>query len=129
MPSESGQPGSDDTEHVREHLANERTLLAWARTGIAVMALGFVVARFGLLVRELGPGVRHVFPLGTSTFFGTALVICGTVLMALSLVRYQRIARAISTGTFRASPALGVVLAVILVASGVLLAVYLLVSA
>jgi putative membrane protein len=36
---------------TRDHLANERTFLAWVRSCIAIMALGFVVARFGLLIR------------------------------------------------------------------------------
>ncbi|MGI0068832.1 MAG: YidH family protein, partial [Nitrosopumilaceae archaeon] len=35
-----------------EHLANERTFLAWLRTCIALMGLGFVVARFSLFLRE-----------------------------------------------------------------------------
>jgi putative membrane protein len=38
---------------VREHLANQRTLLAWIRTAIALMGLGFVVARFALFLRGL----------------------------------------------------------------------------
>jgi putative membrane protein len=46
-----------DTEHrelpVRDHLANERTLLSWIRLSIAVSGLGFVVARFGLFLDEI----------------------------------------------------------------------------
>jgi Domain of unknown function (DUF202) len=33
---------------LSDHLAAERTLLAWIRTGLALMGFGFVVARFGL---------------------------------------------------------------------------------
>ncbi|HGE72837.1 TPA: DUF202 domain-containing protein, partial [Candidatus Poribacteria bacterium] len=33
---------------VTDHMANERTYLAWVRTGITIMALGFVVAKFGI---------------------------------------------------------------------------------
>ncbi len=33
-----------------QHLANERTFLAWLRTCIALMGLGFVVARFSLFL-------------------------------------------------------------------------------
>ena len=33
---------------ARDHLANERTYLAWMRTGIALMGLGFVIAKLGL---------------------------------------------------------------------------------
>jgi putative membrane protein len=44
-----------DSDKVTDHMANERTYLAWVRTGIAVIALGFVVAKFQLLISELFP--------------------------------------------------------------------------
>lgn len=31
-------------EHIRDHLANERTLLSWIRLGLSLTALGFVIA-------------------------------------------------------------------------------------
>ena len=130
MRQADGAPETKPSESaVRDHLANERTLLAWARTGIAIMALGFVVARFGLLLRELGHDLPHTLPQGFSTFFGTALVVCGAVLMALAIARYLRIARQIEQRSFGASPGLGIALATVIVISGVLLAIYLLVTA
>jgi putative membrane protein len=44
-----------DDGNVSDHLANERTYLAWIRMGIAIIALGFVVARFGRFLREFSP--------------------------------------------------------------------------
>lgn len=93
-PPPSPRPAPSES-NARDHLANERTLLAWSRTGVAIMALGFVVARFGLLLRELGHGLPHRLPMGTATLFGIARVVCGTVLMALA--RYLRIARQIDS--------------------------------
>lgn len=118
---------SDD--HARDHLANERTLLAWSRTGIAVIALGFVVARFGLLIRELQPHLAQHVPTGISTFFGVALILFGAGLMSLALTRYLRTGRDIQAGTYRWSPALGIALSAILIAAGIILGVYLIVSA
>jgi len=53
---------------LSDHLAAERTLLAWIRTGLALMGFGFVVARFGVVpattsdcaARFLGTTLRSV---------------------------------------------------------------------
>jgi putative membrane protein len=37
----------------RNHMANERTFLAWCRTGISLIAFGFVIERFDILIREM----------------------------------------------------------------------------
>lgn len=71
-----GADGPKSLGTVRDHLANERTLLAWSRTSIAIVGLGFVVARFAL-------GGKSVTVL--STAFGVALVILGGVALAAVL--------------------------------------------
>lgn len=38
---------------TRDHLANERTFLAWMRTALGLIGLGFVVARLGLFLHEM----------------------------------------------------------------------------
>src|SRR5277367_6618721 len=35
-----------------DHLANERTFLAWIRTSISMIVFGFVVAKFGITLRQ-----------------------------------------------------------------------------
>ncbi len=49
----SHQPDQDRNPHTSDHLANERTFLAWIRTSIAVVSLGFVIARFSFWLDEL----------------------------------------------------------------------------
>ena len=44
--SASGSDGSSGNR-ARDHLANERTYLAWLRTAIGVLALGAAIARLG----------------------------------------------------------------------------------
>lgn len=110
---------------VRDHLANKRTMLAWARTGIAVMALGFVVARFGLLLRELGRALPRRLPEGISTVFGTALVVVGGLLILLATLDYLRSGRAIDRHAYRWSPGLELSLSLMLMLAAVAMAVYL----
>lgn len=87
MPKETGTPMD-----LREHLAAERTALAYVRTGLAFMGFGFVVARFGFFLREIQSvhtnTVAH--SAGLSTWLGTALVLLGVVLTVLSARQYAR---------------------------------------
>jgi putative membrane protein len=113
---------------TRDLLANERTLLAWARTGVAIMGLGFVVARFGLAIRQLTVGGGALAPRGVSTAFGVALVLSGALLLVLAMIRYRWVAQDILHNRVRWDPRLGILLTGLLVVTGLLLAVYLLLT-
>lgn len=115
----------DNPNATRDHLANERTLLAWMRSCIAIVALGFVVARFGLIVRELGANVPHRASPALSTGFGVALVGCGGVLSFLALLRYRSAALAIDAGNYRPSFGLILLLSLGFIVTAVLLIAYL----
>src|SRR5258708_10298427 len=72
-----------------DHLANERTFLAWLRTGLATITFGFVVERFGLLLRELGfKGNTTVIPYHLSPFFGVSLTVLGVIMMMVALLHF-----------------------------------------
>lgn len=42
------------SSHAIDHMANERTFLAWIRTSIGIMAFGFVVEKFVLFIKQTG---------------------------------------------------------------------------
>ena len=103
--------------HVAEHLANERTILAWIRTAIAIMTLGIAINRFSLFLIEFSrsvPGGRaanlHAEQLGI------ALVVLGVIVMLGATWHYLDVARAIDADNYKPSrqrvvlPALAVVL-------------------
>jgi inner membrane protein YidH len=130
---------SDDRRHeavqrpvnpnaARDHLANERTLLAWVRSGIAIMALGFVVARFGLQIRELGLQAPRRTDTWLSTGFGVSIVACGGALVALAALRHGASSRAIDRGDYRPSVGLILVLSTGVIVVAMLLIVYLLIT-
>jgi putative membrane protein len=77
---------------VRDHLANERTLLAWQRTALGVIAIGFLVDRFAL--EDGGSAV-------SGSVLGIALILLGAAVSVVGAYRFMRTEREIDTHTYR----------------------------
>ena len=43
----------ENSNRARDHLANERTFLAWVRTSVAIVVFGFAIGRFAIAMRQL----------------------------------------------------------------------------
>ena len=73
------------SRHVTDHLANERTFLAWIRTSIAVMTLGVAINRFALFLMEMHQIVPQVRDLANRHVekLGIGLVMLGIVMLAV----------------------------------------------
>lgn len=82
---------------VREHLANERTLLAWVRTGVGLISIGFVIERAGVLAAASPVGNVSV---GLSTAFGFALAMLGCLTLVLGVFQFLRNRSRIISNTF-----------------------------
>lgn len=104
---------------VRDHLANERTLLAWQRTALALVGIGFVVDRFAL-------GPEGVTPLGT--LLGVLLIGLGGAISVVGAYRFVRTERQIDTQTYRPSTFAHLVLTGAVVLGAVVLALFVLVA-
>jgi len=120
------QPGPNE---LRDHLANERTFLAWMRTSITIIGLGFVVAKFGILLREVGGSHVHSLTARAGAVVGVALVVGGMATAALAAVKFLRIRRDIDRSVVSFSPTLDIILAVIVGLASIILAVYMIVTA
>ena len=91
---------------MSEHLANERTYLAWLRTSFALLTLGFATNKFGQFMIELRAKSDQAAPMGIlsgSRRFGLGMVILATVLMAFSSWHYQITRKGIESGDYRPS--------------------------
>src|SRR5438874_1698846 len=100
------------SKRVTDHLANERTFLAWMRTGLATITFGFVVERFGLLLRELGLKNAPI-PLTDvhySSFIGIALTILGVILIIVALINFLRIRQAIDKDDYHPQAGFAIIL-------------------
>lgn len=114
-----------------DHLANERTFLAWIRTGIAIMGFGFVVVKFSLFIRQLSIALDQDIVLpekGYSSMIGILLVCIGAVSVLLAFIRYRSIERKLLSQTYFPSFKLSMILTVSLLVIAVLLIIYLLPS-
>ena len=110
-------------QNLPEHLANERTFLAWLRTSIAIIAFGFVVERFSLFLKYFNPGAGSATVNPRATMIGLALIWLGTLLIPVSLWRFLLEQRAIDRLTLKQTGNWPIVaLAVVLAAAGVYLA-------
>src|SRR5271157_4519826 len=93
--------GSENPNRARDHLANERTFLAWVRTGVAIVVFGFAIGRFAIAIRQFMRLEGHVSQsAGLSVWFGTIAIIGGVLLTLAGLLRYRRTRDQLESGTF-----------------------------
>lgn len=71
---------------ARDHLANERTFLAWIRTGFALIAIGLAFSEFT---------ARN-----TAVVYGLFFVSLGFIFLIYSIVRYYDVKAGLDKGVF-----------------------------
>jgi putative membrane protein len=114
-----------------DHLANERTYLAWIRTSIGIMAFGFVVVKFSLFVKQLSLilGKKEIIQAkGYSSVAGIILVSIGAITTFLSYLRYLRVEKQLREEAFRNSALLITVITSFILGISMFLVVYLIFS-
>lgn len=113
---------------VNEHLANERTLLAWVRTAVGIMAFGFVVVRFSLFTKQLslliGKDVGSS-PKEYTSISGVILVVIGIIVLPLSYYSYKRTQEQLNEGKFAEQNVVPFLLVCLIVAISLLLVYFL----
>ena len=127
---ENQETSQKPTANPGDHLANERTFLAWIRTSVAIMGFGFVVVKFALFIKQISLVLntrQTVLPSkGYSTQIGILLVGVGAFLALYSYLRYRNTEEQLLNKAYNPSklPALLLTLAIVIV--GILLVFYLL---
>ena len=90
-----------NSNRARDHLANERTFLAWVRTGAAIVVFGFAIGRFSIAMRQLTSLQGHpVRTAGISVWMGSFTIVAGVMLVVAGLVRYRKTRAQLDAGTF-----------------------------
>ncbi len=82
--------GTSPGSRARDHMANERTWLAWVRAAVNVMIVGLAAARFG------GGGSPDAYSLGA----GAVLVAVGGIGLLYGTSRYRSTNRELEAGRY-----------------------------
>jgi len=111
---------------ARDHLANERTFLAWVRTGAAIVVFGFAIGRFSLAMRQLTALQGHpVQTAGISVWMGSGTIVAGVALVVAGLMRYRKTRIQLDAGTFEPAGFVLDLITILTVLFGLALAAYL----
>jgi putative membrane protein len=111
---------------ARDHLANERTFLAWVRTGVAIIVFGFAIGRFSIAMRQLTALQGHpLLTTGMSVWMGSGAIAAGVMLIVAGLVRYRKTRAQLDSGTFEPAGFVLDLITTLTVVFGLVLAGYL----
>jgi len=116
----------DISNRARDHLANERTFLAWIRTGVATIVFGFAVGRFSIALQAFLQFEGKAAPTpGLTAWLGMISIIAGVLLIFAGLFRYRKTRVQIDTDSFEPAGTIIDLVAVLLAVFGIVLAGYL----
>ena len=111
---------------ARDHLANERTFLAWVRTGAAIVVFGFAIGRFSIAMRQLTALEGHpIRTAGLSVWMGASSIVAGVLLVVAGLLRYRKTRAQLDKDTFEPAGFVVDLVTVLTVVFGLVLAGYL----
>lgn len=113
---------------AKDHLANERTFLAWIRTSLGIMAFGFVIEKFALFFNQITflvgqPKVDSEMKIHNSSF-GLSLIIIGLLICLLSFFQYRNITRQINNENYRPTTLLNLMLTLSILIIGICIIFY-----
>ena len=124
--TENGLAENANPNRARDHLANERTFLAWVRTGAAIVVFGFAIGRFSIAMRQLTALQGHtVRTAGISVWMGSFTILAGLALVVAGLVRYRKTRVQLEAGTFEPAGLVLDLITILTVVFGLVLAGYL----
>ena len=93
--STTTQPKQLNPNRIRDHLANERTYLAWIRSGIALLGFGVVIVR----LRILNPPLASQPP-GNGWKLGLLFSLVGLFTVLFSAQHYFQVRQDIEQDTY-----------------------------
>lgn len=116
-------------QKVNDHLANERTFLAWIRTSLGIMGFGFVVVKFSLFIRQIELILKKDVVAGSqhehSGAVGVSIVVIGALTVIVAFFKYRKTNKQIEAENFTQTSNSITIVAVLIFVIGIILSWYL----
>src|ERR1700688_2732801 len=120
------KPMVENSNRARDHLANERTFLAWVRTSVAIVVFGFAIGRFAIAMRQLTAFQGHASKTTVlSVWMGMSSILAGVVMMIAGAARYRKTRAQLDEGKFEPAGFIVDLVTILTVLFGLALAGYL----
>jgi putative membrane protein len=117
---------AENSNRARDHLANERTFLAWVRTSVAIVVFGFAIGRFAIALRQLARFQGQVSKsTGLSVWMGMISILGGVAMVVAGLLRYRKTRALLDQGKFEPAGFIVDLVTILTVLFGLALAGYL----
>jgi putative membrane protein len=112
-----------DSKYIQQHLANERTYLAWIRTAIAIIGVGFLVTNLHFNMKE------SLSPIGDllANIIGISSVGLGILTIIMATASYLKKINSINNQTFRTSKTTVVTLGIFVIVIALVFGTYFLI--
>ena len=112
-----------DSKYIQQHLANERTFLAWIRTAIAIIGVGFLVINLHYTMQANVSATGDLL----ATIIGLSSVGFGIITIIMALVVYLKKITLINSQTFIASKKYIITLSFFIIFIALIFSIYFLV--
>jgi len=86
----------ESVQYAQQHLANERTYLAWIRTAISIIGVGFLTTSLHFTIKISSNHYINTIAI----FLGIFACIVGIITGVLSTIQYSRKRKEIQAGMF-----------------------------
>ncbi len=127
---ESNFGSNDRNASPGDHLANERTFLAWVRSALGISAFGFVIIKFSVFLSRINlliddssskdaiipPANQHI-----ANLTGILMISFGGILLLLSYLRFNTVKKELEKGVYKSRSSLLLFLVVFIFLMTVLL--------
>ncbi|MFV8828883.1 YidH family protein [Alkalihalobacterium sp. APHAB7] len=89
---------TQESKYIQQHLANERTYLAWIRTAIAIIGIGFLATTL-----HYNTPLVDIYDQTLAIFISIFSLLLGLLTIVLATLIYLRNRKNINTQTFHSS--------------------------